>query len=246
MTVARQAVARAVIIGNEILSGKIVDTNTPFLIGALREAGIRLDGVEIVPDDVQRIAAAIQRGAHCDLVVTTGGVGPTHDDVTIAGIASAFGLPIVQHPDIVALIQRFKRADDAALLRVANVPEGAELIWAEGAHWPVIRTHNTFAFPGIPRLFEGSLGAVTGRFAGVRVPCTSVYIGVYESELVCALEEVLALFPGVELGSYPRVADEPWRVKVTVEHPDANALQAAVAHLQARLPDGALLGVEVG
>ena len=148
--------AAALIIGNEILSGKIADTNTTFLARALFELGIELRRVVVCPDEVDAIGSDLTelRATH-DLVFTSGGVGPTHDDVTIEGVAASFGRPVVRSVAVEKMIRHYygDRANEAHL-RMANMPEGAEMIRSSEAPWPTVVIENVFVLPGVPEIFE--------------------------------------------------------------------------------------------
>src|SRR4030095_540523 len=138
--------AAILVIGDEILSGKTEDQNARLLIGELRELGVALRRIVTIPDDVEEVAAAVRElSARFDHVFTSGGVGPTHDDVTIAGVALAFDAPIVRHPNLEARLKAYFGADvDESRLRMADVPEGAELLIAEETRWPMLRVKNVF------------------------------------------------------------------------------------------------------
>src|SRR5262245_42084501 len=138
--------AAILVIGDEILSGKTEDQNARLLIGQLRELGVALKHITVIPDDIEEVAAAARElSSRFDHVFTSGGVGPTHDDVTILGIARAFGRPIVRHPDLERRIKSFfgEEVDDSRL-RMADVPEGSELIDSPELRWPLLACHNIY------------------------------------------------------------------------------------------------------
>src|SRR3990170_8611135 len=145
--------AEIVIIGNEILSGKVADEHSAFLCRELRALGVDGRRVEIIPDEVDAIADAVRAAwERADLIVTTGGVGPTHDDVTIAGIARGLGRKVVRDPQLEAIIKKeYGPSVNEASLKLAEVPEGAELLMADGLHFPIVTIANIYIFPGIPR-----------------------------------------------------------------------------------------------
>ncbi|MBW2213788.1 MAG: competence/damage-inducible protein A [Deltaproteobacteria bacterium] len=148
--------AAALIIGNEILSGKIADTNTTLLARLLFDLGIELRRVVVCPDEVDTIGKDLSdlRSTH-DLVFTSGGVGPTHDDVTIDGVAESFGRPVVRSVAVEKMIRKYygDRATEAHF-RMANMPEGAEMIRSSDAPWPTVVIENVFVLPGVPEIFE--------------------------------------------------------------------------------------------
>src|SRR5581483_7478468 len=162
----RDRTAGLVVVGNEILSGKVVDTNAPFLARELRALGVELRRIVTIPDDLEEIAAAVREfAARYDVVFTSGGVGPTHDDVTIAGVARGLGRAVVRHPVIESRIREFYGEKvNAARLKMAEVPEGTELIVDGRLGFPTIKCENVYVLPGIPELFEQKFLALRGRF----------------------------------------------------------------------------------
>src|SRR5438046_2315085 len=158
--------AGIILIGNEILSGKTVDANAAYLCRELRELGVEVRRVVVIPDEVSLIAEEVAAFSKAfDLVFTSGGVGPTHDDVTIEGVARAMGVPVVRHPELVALLERYYRdkVTDAAL-RMAEIPEGAELITGNGLRFPNVAMRNVYVLPGVPEIFRRKFDAMRERF----------------------------------------------------------------------------------
>ncbi|HYB73765.1 MAG TPA: competence/damage-inducible protein A, partial [Candidatus Sulfotelmatobacter sp.] len=158
--------AGLVIIGNEILSGKVQDANAPFFALALRELGVDLRRIAVVPDDVVVIAAEVRAFSRAfDVVCTSGGVGPTHDDVTIEAVAHAFGRRVVRDPGLERVLREFYRNRvTQAHLKMAEVPEGAELVGRETLLFPVIACRNVYIFPGIPEILRQKFHAIQERF----------------------------------------------------------------------------------
>ena len=150
--------AGILIIGNEVLSGKVVDQNSPYLVQELRSLGVDVQRITTIPDDVSVIVEEVQTFARrYDLVFTTGGVGPTHDDVTIPAIAQAFGCAIVRHPALEeVLLQHYGQGITAAQLRMAEVPEGGKLVGEGELAFPVVAFQNVYIFPGIPEVVHGN------------------------------------------------------------------------------------------
>ena len=158
--------AAVIIIGNEILSGKVKDENSHYLAQGLRELGVELSLVMVIPDRVPDIAEAVSMcSSRYDYVFTSGGIGPTHDDVTIQGIASAFGVKteINRKLEEVILSRCGERPSDVAL-RMAELPQGAEVIELEGIGFPPVRMKNVFIFPGIPEFMRKKFDALKERF----------------------------------------------------------------------------------
>lgn len=238
--------AGVVVVGNEILSGKVADTNSVFLARELRAVGAELCRVVVVADEIDEIAEVIRdfvRRFH--VVFTSGGVGPTHDDVTIAGVARGLDRPVVRHPEIeMALRQLFKDKLNAAGLKMAEVPEGAELIRSGDRSFPVVKVENVYLLPGIPEILEEKFHAIKARFAGPRYHVKALYSARGESAIAEYLNATLAKFPELVLGSYPRFGDPEYRVKVTLESKAQAYVEAAFAHLVDILPEGTVVRTE--
>ena len=218
--------AAALVIGNEILSGKIADTNTTFLARGLFELGIELRRVVVCPDEVETISADLSdlRTSH-DLVFTSGGVGPTHDDVTIEGVAASFGKPVVRSEAVEKMIRQYygERATEAHL-RMANMPEGAEMIRSSEAPWPTVVIDNVFVLPGVPEIFELKFTDLRKRLdQGQEFHSQAVFTLAGEGEIASLLERIATEFPGVMVGSYVKWRAPDYRTKVTF---DGNDLQA--------------------
>jgi len=228
--------AAVVVIGDEILTGKFADENGPFLIRRLRALGCDLVRVAVVRDEIDEIAAEVHLASRAaDHVITTGGVGPTHDDRTLEGVARAFGLPLEERAELVALLDRYGFARSAANLRMATLPAGAELVPSPGTAYPVIRVRNVWVLPGVPRLMQLEFEAVAAHFAGVEILTRRLYTDRPEPEIAELLFTVQATWPSVAIGSYPRFGGEAWRVIVTLESRDRGALDAADRALRAGL-----------
>lgn len=220
--------AAVVVIGNEILTGKFADENGPYLIARLRALGADLRRLVTIPDDLAVIAAEVR---HCadrhDFVLTTGGVGPTHDDLTLEGIARAFEVPLEQRPELVALLERFELPSTEATLRMATVPQGAELIESAALAYPVVRVRNVYVFPGVPKLLKNKFEAISDRFAGEAVATARVFTDEHEFAIADRLTAVAARHPEVDIGSYPRFGEGDYRVILTLESRDPSALARA-------------------
>ncbi len=233
--------AAALVIGNEILSGKIADTNTNFLARGLFELGIELRRVIVCPDEVDTISKELSElRATYDLVFTSGGVGPTHDDVTIEGVAASFGRPVVQSEAVAKMIRHYygDRATEAHL-RMANMPEGAEMIRSSEAPWPTVVIENVFVLPGVPEIFELKFTDLRKRLdQGQEFHSQSVFTLSGEGEIAGLLERIAKKFPGVMVGSYVKWKAQDYRTKVTFDGNDADAVSKAADMLVEELaPD---------
>ena len=239
--------AAALIIGNEILTGKIKDENTHVLAAELRRLGIRLSRVVICPDDIDVIAADLKTlGRAHDLVFTSGGVGPTPDDVTLPAVAKAFDLPLERSPLIEGLIRGYwgdKTTDGH--LRMADVPRGAELLSNPEVPWPVICVENVSVLPGVPEIFRLKLRMLRERI-GADAPFVSrsLYTRCDEGSIAALLDEVGHLHPAVEIGSYPRWRHEEYKVKLTFDGLDQDAVDAALEACRAGIPEEDVVSVE--
>lgn len=221
-------VASVVIIGNEILTGKFADENGPFFIRRFRELGVDLQRIVIIRDGLDEIAHEVARcSADSDHVFTTGGVGPTHDDMTFEGVARAFDVPLVLESRLVSLMERFGMPTNQANLRMATLPQGAELRFVEGAHYPVIRVRNVWVLPGVPQLVKRKFEIVAPLIAGRRVECVKVYARNHETDVAMELAGVQSAHPAVDVGSYPRFDGDDHKLIVTLESRDTAALLAA-------------------
>ncbi|RMH18514.1 MAG: competence/damage-inducible protein A [Acidobacteria bacterium] len=231
--------AAALVIGNELLTGKIQDANVAVLGKTLFDLGILLRRVIVCPDEVETIARDLDelRRSH-DYVFTSGGVGPTHDDVTIDAVAAAFGRRRVREPALEAILRRhFGDRLTEAHLRMAEVPEGAELVVDERTRWPTVLVGNVFVLPGVPKIFRRKLAAVRRRLGGGK-PFVSraVTTGSDEGELAELLLRLVREHPAVAIGSYPRWSDDGYRLTVTFDGRQEGEVEAAVGALLAALP----------
>jgi molybdenum cofactor synthesis domain-containing protein len=230
--------AGIVIIGDEILSGKFVEENAAFLIGELRALGVDLRRIVVVPDDRDDIAEAVLAASRrFDHVFTSGGVGPTHDDITIASIAHAFGVSIERHPELEAKVRAYWKDKLAtANLRLADIPAGSTLVYGKDDVWPVVCFANVYILPGVPTLFRRKFVDIRDRFRAEPVTAARLYVDLEEGELAPHLDAVVAAQPTVKLGSYPRFSERDFRVLVTLEGPIFGDVAAAFDALAARLP----------
>lgn len=228
--------AAILLIGNELLSGKVRDENAAWLIQRLRVLGVNLRRVAIVPDEPDAIVDELRRlAASVDHVFTSGGVGPTHDDVTMDSVAAAFGVPVEEHPALVALIRAYyKEKTLPDHLRMARVPAGTELLEGGEVRWPVCVFRNVVILPGVPELFRLKFDAVADRYRDGAFFLRSVYLDADEGQIAEPLREVERSHP-VAIGSYPRFSKGDFRVRVTIEARAPEPVDAAVDALLARL-----------
>ncbi|GAB5541854.1 MAG: competence/damage-inducible protein A [Sandaracinaceae bacterium] len=239
--------AAALVIGNEILTGKIRDENVHVLAKELRLLGIVLDRVIICPDDIDVIADDLRalRRSH-DLVFTSGGVGPTPDDVTLPAVAKSFDRPLVRSETIEGLIRGYwKDKVTPGHLRMADVPEGADLLSNPEVPWPVVTIDNVCVLPGVPEIFRLKLRMLREKI-GSDTPFVSraLYTTCDEGSIAQLLEDLGRHHPAVEIGSYPRWRDDDYRVKLTFDGLDAAAVGACLEACRAALDDEQVVRVE--
>lgn len=198
--------AAVLIIGNEILSGRTQDTNLAWLAVHLNEQGIQVREARVVPDVEDEIVASVNAlRVRYDYLFTTGGIGPTHDDITAQCVAKAFGVPLVEHPEIAELIRRRPAPPDimAVRLRMALVPQGSGLVPNPNGP-PGFFIDNVHVLAGIPQVMQAMVGALEGRLRrGYSVRSRSVTAHVMESQIARQLTEIQDRHPAVDLGSYP-------------------------------------------
>ena len=229
--------AALIIIGNEILTGRTRDANLPYLAGRLDGIGVRLREVRVVPDDEAAIATAVNelRAVH-DYVFTTGGVGPTHDDITAASLAKAFGVPVERNAGAVARLEAYYAGRDLDLnearLTMADMPAGAELIDNPVSGAPGFRIENVFVMAGVPEIMQAMFEALRPRLkGGAPVHSRTVTVDLPEGAIAATLEDVEGRHAGVEIGSYPFYRGRAFGVKLVLRAVDEARLAAATAEL---------------
>ena len=248
----RTWIAALLVIGDEILSGRTQDKNVGQVALWLNEQGIRLAEVRVVPDDIGRIADAVNalRDTY-DYLFTTGGIGPTHDDITVDAMAAAFGVPAVVHPEARKILEDYYRDRPGGLtearLRMARVPEGAELITNPYSGAPGVKIGNVFILAGVPAIAASMLEGLKGKLEGGR-PIVSVTIGARaaESEVADLLRETEAANPGVAIGSYPFFSKGRHGANFVVRSEDGDLARRTAEQLSGRLRDAGYDPVEGG
>jgi len=240
--------AGIVIIGNEILTGKIQDENTPYLLRELRRQGVDVPRVHVVPDTISEIAHDVREfSARYDYVLTSGGVGPTHDDVTMDGVAAAFAIPLVQNEEMMAMLRGALRGREpnASHLKMCALPAGAQLIATKDLWFPLVTVRNVYIFPGIPRLLQAKFDAARDTFKGAPIYLRRVYVSLIESDIAEDLNQLLVEFSELSLGSYPRTSsDVDYMTMLTLESRDESYATRAAEALVKRIPQGAVVRVE--
>jgi molybdenum cofactor synthesis domain-containing protein len=237
--------ATLLVVGNEVLSAKVRDENGPFAAGLFRGLGVRLAAVLVLPDELEVVAEAVARErSRVDWLFTSGGVGPTHDDVTLAAVARALGRGVVRHPELADFIRDAHRrwwgteAPEAAL-RMADAPEGARLE-GDGDH-PILAVENVVMLPGVPSFFRVQLERFARALAAPPFHLAEVFVSAGEGILAPALDRIAAAHPEVEIGSYPRFDPADHKVKITIESKERDRVEAVRDVLLAALPPGTVV-----
>ena len=240
--------AGIVVIGNEILSGKVQDVNAAYLVRELRILGVDVKKITVIPDEIDVIASEVSAfSRQFDVVFTSGGVGPTHDDVTIEGIARALDRPVVRHPELERLLRsRYSGDLNEARLKLTHVPQGATLVSEDGLWFPVVTIQNIYIFPGIPDLLRQKFDGIKERFRDRPFYLRKIYVTESEGSIAECLHEVLQELPDLMLGSYPDLHHPNYKVMLTVESKDEAYVQAAFERLMTLLPQGSIFQTEPG
>jgi molybdenum cofactor synthesis domain-containing protein len=237
--------AALLVIGDEILSGRTQDRNVEQVAVWLNRQGIRLAEVRIVPDTESKIAGAVNalRGAY-DYLFTTGGIGPTHDDITVDSIAAALGVQVIVHPRARQILEDYyatRGGLNEARLRMARVPEGADLIENRESGAPGVRIGNIYMMAGVPSIAARMLEALDGKLEGGR-PVVSVTVGAYapESEVADLLRATEEAHAGVAIGSYPFFKDGRYGANFVMRSEDENLVARTAKDLAKRLTEAGI------
>ncbi len=239
--------AAALVIGNELLSGKIADANVFVLARALRSLGVVLRRVVMVLDEIDVIANEVRTlSSTHDFLFTSGGVGPTHDDVTIDAVARAFGVESVTSPAMVQMLQEYY--GDRLLeghMRMARIPDGARLASSAHMPWPAIIMQNVWVLPGVPEIFQAKMPLVR-EMIGSDKPFVSltVFTTLDEGTIKPMLDRVVREHSDVEIGSYPRWGGNDYRTKLTFDGQDAERVGAAREAFASSLPADTLVKMD--
>jgi len=235
----REVTACVILIGNELLSGRTTDANLPYIAKGLGEIGIRLREARVIPDIEPVIVETVNAcRARFDYVFVTGGIGPTHDDITAASVAKAFDVPLIRDPRARAILERRYAPEDLteARLKMTEVPQGADLVDNPVSGAPGIRIENVFVFAGIPRIMQAMFDSVKPTLAG-GAPMQSRTVVVYlpEGTVADSLRSLQRRYSDVEMGSYPFYRAPRFGTSLVLRGTDAARLAEAVAALEAAL-----------
>jgi molybdenum cofactor synthesis domain-containing protein len=227
----RKDVLGVLLIGNEILNGQVQEENLSFSIRTLQEAGHQIGEVRIIQDKVDDIARSVSElSERYEYVITSGGVGPTHDDVTMPGVAQAFSLHLSQH---VGMVEFFCTCHpeplEPSVIRMTMLPAGAQVIPNEDGTWPVIRIGNCFLLPGYPPAFRHKLQRVAASLPEGQSPSVFVlYLSAMETEFAEWLGVLQERHPLVSIGSYPAYRKESYRTRIVLQSLDPTELGVVI------------------
>ncbi|HVB17999.1 MAG TPA: molybdopterin-binding protein [Stellaceae bacterium] len=229
--------ACVLIIGNEILSGRTQDANLAFLAQGLNDAGVRLREARVIADDPRAIVATVNEVRHqFDYVFTTGGIGPTHDDITAACIAEAFGVALILHPEAKRLLDSHypPGAVNEARLRMAYMPEGAALLLNPISRAPGFCIGNVFVMAGVPQVMQATFNELKHRLrGGAKILSRSVSCALGEGTIAKELGALQERYGDLEIGSYPYFRRSDFGVTLVVRGPDRARIMQAIEELKA-------------
>ena len=235
MTDDRIYTAALIIIGNEILSGRTQDANLAYIADGLNKSGVRLAEVRVVPDIEAKIVKAVNElRAENDYVFTTGGIGPTHDDITAHSIAAAFGVKVIRHPDAEKLLRDHYGAEiNESRLKMAEVPEGSDLIPNPVSRAPGFRVGNVHVLAGVPRIMKAQFDGVRPQLAGGKpVKTRSLVAPLAESVMAEELGKIQHRYPSSDIGSYPFMRAGKTGTAIVVRAVEKATLDAAIEEVR--------------
>ena len=240
--------AAALIIGNEILTGKVNEANVIVMAKELFDLGVELRRIVVCPDEIPVIVRDLRELSQShDVVITSGGVGPTHDDVTIKAVAAAFNVAVVRSPLYESMLRAHygDRLTDMHL-RMADVPEGARLASSAETSWPTVVMKNIYVFPGVPQIFKHKFPLMRDELRNQsRFFSHSVYVGLDEPALAPLLDALALAHPLVNIGSYLYWGDDSdYRTKLTIDGRDVDAVERCFTAMVAGIPSDRLVRVE--
>jgi molybdenum cofactor synthesis domain-containing protein len=238
--------AGIIIIGSEILSGMVQDSNSFFLVSELKKLGVNTMRISVIPDDIEIIGSeASGFSKKYDYVFTSGGVGPTHDDVTMAGIAKGFRVNLIKHPELERLFRaRYGNNLNDAVIKMAEVPEGSEIISLEDMRFPVISFRNIFIFPGIPEYLRNKFSLIKEKFRSSNFYLKKFFLNANESDIAGILNMVDSENRNVSFGSYPVLGNPEYKIIITAESKSEDSLDTAAKELLKRFSKDILVRVE--
>ena len=238
--------AGIIIIGNEILSGKVRDDNSFYLASELRTLGVDVRKISVIPDEIKLIGReTVEFSRRYDFVFTSGGVGPTHDDVTMAGIAMGFGVDLAENSEIREfLCSRYKSDLNSAIIKMTMVPEGSKVSCSENMRFPLISFKNIYIFPGIPEYIRKKFPLIKEIFRSTAFNLKRLYLNCHEAEVADILNKVVEGHKDVAFGSYPILGKPDYRVIITAESKFNDHLEKSLDELLDKLPKEIIVRIE--
>lgn len=238
--------AGIVVIGNEVLSGKVTDINSTWLTSELRALGIATGRVAIIPDELDVIADHVKTFSELfDIVFTSGGVGPTHDDITMEGVAKGFGRPVERNEELADVIRSFfEQGYNESYLRMADVPAGTRLVWTEGSPFPNTVVENVWILPGDPTVLRKKFNAVKETLRVEPFHVRRLYTTIDEGDLAEMMYRIDEAWPQVQLGSYPVYDHTDYKVQLVMDSKDEAAVDAVLDALRAEIPEASIWKIE--
>ncbi len=236
-----------IIIGNEVLSGRTQDANLAFLGDGLNQVGVRLTEARVIPDDTRVIVDTVNAcRANFDYVFTTGGIGPTHDDITSAAIAKAFDLPLIRHPEALAALKKYYKNNEQELnderLKMTETPEGAILVSNPVSIAPGYQIGNVIVMAGVPRIMQAMFDGMKHTLAGGKpMVSRSILAHIGEGTIARGLGDIQRQHEDVEIGSYPFFRDGKLGTSLVMRAPDPAAIDAVAEKVKMLVRE---LGVE--
>ncbi len=231
--------AAILIIGDEILSGRTQDKNTNWLAKQLTDIGIRLREVRVIPDDEDMIVAAVNHlRSSYSYLFTTGGIGPTHDDITSASIAKAFSVELLRNQEAVEIMEEHYGKDKltAARLKMANIPQGAALIANPVSAAPGFRMDNVYVMAGVPAIMQAMFDNIKGELqGGEKILSQALHVWLPEGELAGELAEIQHKYPQVAIGSYPFIRNGRIGVSLVVRGTKQEDIETAIAAIKSMI-----------
>ncbi len=227
-----QRSAAIIIIGDELLSGRTQDVNSYFFIKQLSALGVKVQFCLIIPDDAEIIGrTVVEYSMRVTWTFVSGGIGPTHDDITMKSMAAAFNVPLVSNPVLVRVLKTiYGKKCTPEHLKMSNVPEGTVVITGSKTNVPVIKFQNIYIFPGVPELMKSMFRQVKDDFKGIVLPVREISLNVDEGEILAELQQTVDEFPDVKIGSYPSLLEEGFHVKIVLEHENEAYLDKVYVH----------------
>lgn len=239
--------AGIIIIGDEILSGMVKDTNSSYIIDQLRDIGVQVKRLLVIGDIIEEIGSAVREFSRVyDFVFTSGGIGPTHDDVTIEAISKGFGVEVIKHQELIARLRLIVGGEPSEVQqRMALIPRGAEVIADIEAGLPMIVFRNVYILPGIPKCLHRKMEVVKRMLGAGKPPYVKkVYVDEYESAIAPTLSSIAEGNNSVKIGSYPCSDNQDYRVMVSFTGYNRDRLNQSVEQFTKSLPAHKLIRIE--